>query len=110
VEVRVLSPPGARRSATATTEPAARCWSWRSRSTTTPQLRAAAERAFRTWRNALAALLRRDGVGASEAKRLATLVVAAIEGAVALCRVERSLRPLDDVGREIGATIVSATA
>ena len=42
------------------------------------------------------------------AARLATLTVAAIEGAVVLCRAERSTQPLDDVGKELEAVITAA--
>jgi AcrR family transcriptional regulator len=67
----------------------------------TPQLTDAAARAFTSWRGALRALLRRHGVPPAEARRLANLVVAAIEGAVALSRADRSAQPLDDIARTL---------
>lgn len=67
----------------------------------TPELAAAAAQAFAGWQAALARTLRRHGATSAQARRRATLVVAAIEGAVALCRTERSLRPLDDVAAEL---------
>lgn len=66
-----------------------------------PELARAAAEAFADWQSALSELLRRHGATAARARRLATLVVAAVEGAVALGRTERSLRPLDDVAREL---------
>lgn len=75
-----------------------------------PQLTVAARDAFASWRDGLAVLLRADGVTPARARRLATLVVAAIEGAVALARVEQSLQPLDDAGAELRALIREATS
>ena len=69
----------------------------------------AAARAFGSWREALAELLRRHGVPAAQARRLATLVVASVEGAVALSRVEHDAQPLDDVGRELRELLRAAT-
>lgn len=75
----------------------------------TAELTDAAARAFGSWRDALSELLRRNQVPAAQARRLATMIVASIEGAVALCRVERDLQPLDDVGRELRALLRAAT-
>lgn len=69
----------------------------------------AAARAFASWRDALTGLLRRNEISPVQARRLATLIVASVEGAVALCRVERDLQPLDDVGRELRALLRAAT-
>jgi AcrR family transcriptional regulator len=67
----------------------------------TPQLTAAAARAFTSWRSALAALLRRHGVPPAESRRLSNLIVAAVEGAVALCRADQNIQPLDDTARAL---------
>jgi AcrR family transcriptional regulator len=75
----------------------------------TPELASAAADAFALWRERLATLLRRDGASPAQARRLATLVVASIEGGVALSRVERDLQPLDDVGRELRVLVRAAT-
>ena len=75
-----------------------------------PQLTEAAGRAFGSWQAGLRHLLRRDGVSPAHARRLATLIVASIEGAVALSRVERSIQPLDDVGRELRGLLLEATS
>jgi AcrR family transcriptional regulator len=66
-----------------------------------PQLRAAAAGAFGRWHAALAADLRAAGVTPARARRLATTVIAGVEGAVVLCRAQQSSRPLRDVGAEL---------
>ena len=43
----------------------------------------------------------REGIAAARARRLAALVIASVEGTVAMCRAARSAQPLDDV--EAGA-------
>ncbi len=70
-------------------------------STDEPGLRAAAAGAFGTWHDALAAGLRDAGLSRARARRLATTILAAVEGAVILCRAEHSGRPLKDVGAEL---------
>lgn len=62
-----------------------------------PQTDALARDTFAAWSEALASMLRRRGVPASDAPRLASASISAIEGAVILCRVQRSAQPLDDV-------------
>ncbi|MGW4206722.1 TetR/AcrR family transcriptional regulator [Lentzea sp. NPDC004789] len=69
---------------------------------------AAAAEAFTTWSGQLAESLRTHGVAPDRADRLAALVVAAAEGAVAMCRAQRSLQPLDDVAAELTALLASA--
>jgi hypothetical protein len=56
---------------------------------------------FTRWQAGLSDLLSADGFPVERARRLATLVVAAIEGAVVLARAYRDLTPLDDVLTEI---------
>ena len=43
----------------------------------------------------------RDGFEESEAQALAHITIAAMEGAVALCRSTRSLEPLNDVAGQL---------
>jgi AcrR family transcriptional regulator len=74
----------------------------------TPELVDAACRAFTSWRAALAELLRRHGVTSAEARRLANLVVAAVEGAVVLSRADRSMQPIDDVSRSLRSLLRDA--
>ena len=66
---------------------------------------AAAADAFSRWHDLIASSLRDAGVGGPEARRLATLVIAAIEGAIILCRAQHDMRPLNDVTRELEATL-----
>ena len=58
-----------------------------------------------TWTDLLADGLRRHGRTAAEAKDLATFVVASIEGAIVLCRSQRSDRPLRIVATQIAAIL-----
>lgn len=66
--------------------------------------RAAAE-AFTHWTDLLAESMREHGATAEAAVRTATLVVAAIEGTVALCRAQRSIEPLDRTGEALEAAV-----
>jgi AcrR family transcriptional regulator len=59
----------------------------------------AAANAFGTWETLLAQSLRRHGAIRRQAAQLATLIVVAVEGTVAMCRAKRSAQPLDDVAR-----------
>ncbi|WP_040800951.1 TetR/AcrR family transcriptional regulator [Nocardia higoensis] len=68
--------------------------------------RAAAE-AFTRWTDMLAASMREHGATAEAAARTATLVVAAIEGTVALCRAQRSIDPLDRTVEALEAAVRS---
>lgn len=52
---------------------------------------------FRTWTELLADLCAAGGMESNSARRLAVTVIAATEGAVALCRAERSMEPFEDV-------------
>lgn len=65
------------------------------------RLRELASAAFMRWQSVLAVALHREGVPTERAQRLGALVVASIEGTVAMCRASRSLEPLDDVYREL---------
>jgi len=56
---------------------------------------------FTRWHLDLQNLLAANGFPTQRARRLATLVVSAIEGAVILCRAHRDAGPLDDVLAEI---------
>jgi AcrR family transcriptional regulator len=70
--------------------------------------RAAAAAAFEGWADAFAATLHGAGVKRKKAARLATLTVAAIEGAVVVCRARGDTVALDHVGRELEAAIEAA--
>ena len=72
-----------------------------------PELVAAAE-AFAAWQGLLADSLRAYGTGSEEAADLAALVVASVEGAVAMCRAARSAEPLDRVARRLEPLLAGA--
>ena len=56
---------------------------------------------FRDWTVHLAGLLVDGGVAETSAQRLAVMIIAATEGAVALCRAERSREPFDVVDKAL---------
>jgi TetR/AcrR family transcriptional regulator, lmrAB and yxaGH operons repressor len=56
---------------------------------------------FRDWTVHLAGLLVDGGVAESSAQQLAVMIIAATEGAVALCRAERSREPFDVVDKAL---------
>lgn len=66
-----------------------------------PQLTADAGRIFGHWRDALTRAFVADGFETPDATSLATLCIAAIEGAVVLCRSMRSVEPLREVAQQI---------
>jgi TetR/AcrR family transcriptional regulator, lmrAB and yxaGH operons repressor len=59
-------------------------------------IRLAAE-LFRSWQSHLSEVLASAGVDPVRADPISTLLIAACEGAVVLCRAQRSLAPLDSV-------------
>ncbi|MFI0349667.1 TetR/AcrR family transcriptional regulator [Actinomadura sp. 9N407] len=66
-----------------------------------PQLATAAAAAFDRWQDTLATGLGNAGVPDERANRLATLIVAAVEGATIMCRAKRDVQPLDEVVFEL---------
>jgi AcrR family transcriptional regulator len=71
-------------------------------------LLALADGVFTEWRQIMRAALLREGLAPERAERLATLVVAAIEGTVAMCRANRSADALDQVQEELEAVLAAA--
>lgn len=69
--------------------------------------RDAAVFAFSNWTTILVRSLREAGLAHSEAADAATLIVAAVEGAVAMSRAERSTDPLAAVGRRLHAMLAA---
>jgi AcrR family transcriptional regulator len=67
-----------------------------------------ADGVFTDWQRIMIAALRRDGVSPVRARRLAALVIASVEGTVAMCRASRSAQPLDDVRQELELVLTSA--
>jgi AcrR family transcriptional regulator len=70
-----------------------------------PTVRDAAAEAFAKWERVLAGALRDRGVPAARARSVATLLVAAIEGAVVLSRAERTTKPLERVSWELTSVV-----
>ncbi|MGK5553852.1 TetR/AcrR family transcriptional regulator [Actinomadura kijaniata] len=65
--------------------------------------------AYRSWQEAVAEALVRYGTPPARATRLATVMLAAVEGAMILARAESSARPLQDVHEELISLVVAAT-
>ena len=63
---------------------------------------------FADWQQIMFAALRREGVAPARARRLAALVIASLEGTVAICRAARSAQPLDDVRQELELVLAGA--
>lgn len=68
----------------------------------------AAADVFTAWESLLSASLREHGADSEQAVQLATLVVAAVEGTVAMCRAKRSIEPLDRTAEQL-QTLILAT-
>lgn len=56
---------------------------------------------FLRWRDAAVGAFRREGFGPEESASLAHTTMAALEGALVLCRATRSTRPLDDTAAQL---------
>ncbi|MEW2395678.1 TetR/AcrR family transcriptional regulator [Streptomyces sp. NPDC046862] len=67
----------------------------------TPTALAAAADVFTTWEGLLADPLREHGAEPEQAAQLATLIVAAVEGTVTMCRAKRSTQPLDHTAEQL---------
>ncbi|MDX3129929.1 TetR family transcriptional regulator C-terminal domain-containing protein [Streptomyces europaeiscabiei] len=66
-----------------------------------PQLARSAATVFARWQEALAALFVRHGLPEERGKRLSAFIIAAVEGAVIMCRAEQSTAPLEATATEI---------
>lgn len=71
-------------------------------------LRTIAAEVFRSWREPFVTALTGRGVPAERAQRLGTTVVAGLEGALVLCRAERSPQPLLQTAQELESLIAAA--
>ncbi|MFF3201029.1 TetR family transcriptional regulator C-terminal domain-containing protein [Streptomyces sp. NPDC002962] len=74
----------------------------------TPPALAAAAEAFEDWERLLTEALRTHGAESGQAPGLAALIVASVEGAIAMCRAKRSMDPLDQVAQQLEAIIAGA--
>jgi TetR/AcrR family transcriptional repressor of lmrAB and yxaGH operons len=72
-------------------------------------LRALATEIFASWQEQLASVLTDAGVPATRAPRLARMIVGALEGAIALCRAEHSIAPLEEVTAELRTLVAEAS-
>jgi len=72
---------------------------------TSQPLHEACAEAYRTWEGVIEERLRGEGMPAARAERIATLVLAAIEGALVLSKAARSATPLRKVGTELPALL-----
>ncbi|MEU3920402.1 TetR family transcriptional regulator [Streptomyces sp. NPDC029004] len=73
-----------------------------------PAALTAAAEVFDAWEALLADSLRAHGAGPEQAAQLATLIVAAVEGTVAMCRAKRSTQPLDRTAEQLQALVLNA--
>jgi TetR/AcrR family transcriptional regulator, lmrAB and yxaGH operons repressor len=65
------------------------------------QLAGTAAEILGSWREALTRSMVAEGIKADDAASLATMTIAAVEGAVMLCRSTRTTAPLHEVARQI---------
>jgi AcrR family transcriptional regulator len=63
--------------------------------------------ALGAWRRVLQTAFQRDGAEDARARRLATFVVAAVEGALILARADRDLTPVNEVAAELDRHLAS---
>jgi AcrR family transcriptional regulator len=73
-----------------------------------PVARDIAGEVFADWQMVIADALHRGGVPVARASSIATLLLASLEGAIVLCRAQRSLRPLERVCDEMEGVMASA--
>ena len=73
-----------------------------------PGLTETARGIFTSWQDLMVAGLVDGGVPAARAPGLARMIIASLEGAVAVSRAERSLEPLDQVAEELITLVQSA--
>jgi AcrR family transcriptional regulator len=67
-----------------------------------------ADSVFADWQRIMVNVLRSEGVTPARARRLAALVIASVEGTVAMCRAARSAQPLEDVRQELELVLSAA--
>ncbi len=66
-----------------------------------PALFAEAGAILDRWRTVIAERIVQEGLPAATAQRLSTMSIAAVEGAVIMCRAQRSMEPLDEVVEQL---------
>jgi AcrR family transcriptional regulator len=75
---------------------------------TDPEAINAAAEVFTSWENLLAASLHDHGAAPDQAAQLATLIVAAVEGTVAMCRAKHDITALDAVATQLETLVTTA--
>ncbi|MCX4703988.1 TetR family transcriptional regulator C-terminal domain-containing protein [Streptomyces sp. NBC_01352] len=73
-----------------------------------PQLARSAAAVFARWQEALAALFVRHGLTEERSRRLGAFIIAAVEGAVIMCRAEQSTTPIEAAAAEIHDLLLHA--
>jgi TetR/AcrR family transcriptional regulator, lmrAB and yxaGH operons repressor len=73
-----------------------------------PAARDIAGGVFVDWQDVIADALHSRGVTEGRAHSIATLLLASLEGAIILCRAQRSLRPLERVSDELELVMAAA--
>ena len=76
----------------------------------TDPLRQRTAEAFRAWRGKLARALEAGGLSEADARSTATLLLAASEGAVVICRAEQDIGPFDRVAAQLVDHVRALTA
>ncbi|MBM3490214.1 MAG: TetR/AcrR family transcriptional regulator [Alphaproteobacteria bacterium] len=78
-------------------------------SASSPAVRQACAEIFSAWEQLIAEGFQRAGLDRLPAAALAEFVVASVEGALILCRVRRSMQPLERVGQQLEWLLSSVT-
>lgn len=68
-----------------------------------------ANRIFVTWRTLLSECFAAAGLETEAAQRLATMSIAAMQGAITMCRAQSSMQPLEDVAAELRVLVAART-
>jgi TetR/AcrR family transcriptional regulator, lmrAB and yxaGH operons repressor len=74
---------------------------------TNERLREECHRIYAGWQTAFADKLRIGGMSDERAERLASVIIATLEGGIILCRTSRSPQPLRDIAQVMAALISS---
>jgi TetR/AcrR family transcriptional repressor of lmrAB and yxaGH operons len=75
---------------------------------TSVRLREQCHAIYSSWQREFAHKLAQSGLAEERAKRLAVLIIAAIEGGIILCRTSRNREPLESVAEEIALLVAAA--
>ena len=76
----------------------------------TPSALTAAGESFTSWEETIAASLWQNGIPLERTRGIATLSISAIEGALLLCKAQRSTQALDRVEAELSLMLETASS